>query len=464
MKAKKYIFITAFIFVIVLIVGIFKFYPIIEKDTGRNNSGQVNKNNEWKLIWNDEFDEDKLDLKKWDYDIGNGSNGWGNNELEYYTKRNVSVADGVLTIAAKNEQAGTQTYTSGRIRTKNVKGDVLFSTTYGKIEARIKMPAGSGLWPAFWMLPVENTYGTWPLSGEIDIMEARGRLLEQIQGAIHYGNINTNNTQSFKVYNFPSGRDITDYHTYSIEWNSNRIDWYVDGRKYYSENKWYTKSEDKAIDSSYPAPFNRPFYLLLNLAVGGNFDNGAAPDNAKLPAKMQVDYVRVYQKLNLNSEKVNNSNETEKKSSASSQKGTSILKNGFFDEGKNGWKAYNTEVSELKSDGKNGCKLKAKPSNQSWNSMFIRNSLDLKPDVNYELSFRAKSSQDGQLFAISLEDSQYKSKLNQQFLTGLNWKKYNFRFKVDKESELALKFILGAVEKECSLYLRNVSIKQLKEE
>ena len=185
------------------------------------------------MIWNDEFDGNTLDTSKWSYQVGNGYYGWGNYEQEYYTKDNVTVSDGSLKITAKKESKGGCSYTSGRIRTITDDGEKLFTAKYGRFEARIKLPEGQGLWPAFWMMPADSVYGSWPLSGEIDIMEARGRVLDKVSGTIHYGESGSNHRSNSGKYTFGEGQDITGYHVYSVEWSENTIIWYVDGEEYY---------------------------------------------------------------------------------------------------------------------------------------------------------------------------------------------------------------------------------------
>ena len=258
-------------------------------------SNEEEENDGWTMIWNDEFDGDTLDTSKWSCQTGNGYYGWGNYEKEYYTEENVTVSDGSLKITAKKESKGGCSYTSGRIRTVTDNGEKLFTAKYGKFEARIKLPEGQGLWPAFWMMPADSVYGSWPLSGEIDIMEARGRVLDQVSGTIHYGESGSNHRSSSGKYTFDEENDITGYHVYGVEWNENTIIWYVDGVEYYRTSNWYTMTDDGEI-SNYPAPFDQEFYLILNLAVGGNYDNYLVPEDSALPAQMEVDYVRVYQK------------------------------------------------------------------------------------------------------------------------------------------------------------------------
>ena len=234
------------------------------------------------LYWSDEFNGDSLDTSKWTYEIGNGDWGWGNGESQYYTNSNDTVSDGVLTISAKKQKVDNFDYTSTRIKTQN---KVKF--TYGYVEAKIALPAVNGMWPAFWMMPNNSVYGGWPHSGEIDIMEARGRVRYTSSSAIHFSNAggHTYNT------NEKSGHDITEFHKYAVEWKEDTISFYVDDVMYFTNSKsqWSTQNS-----SSETAPFDQDFYIILNLAVGGQFDNWQMPPNNFTSATMKIDYVRVF--------------------------------------------------------------------------------------------------------------------------------------------------------------------------
>ncbi|MDF2837930.1 MAG: glycoside hydrolase family 16, partial [Paenibacillus sp.] len=184
---------------------------------------------------------------------------------------------------------GGKTYTSGRLWTSPT-----FGKAYGKFEARMKLPAGQGLWPAFWLMPRDSEYGGWASSGEIDIMEARGRLPETVDGTIHYGKGAPNNKATGSHYVFPQGEDFTDFHTYSLEWEPGELRWYVDGTLYQTINDWHSWGAGQPDKYAYPAPFDKEFYIIMNLAVGGNYDGGRLPDPNAFPATMEVDYVRVY--------------------------------------------------------------------------------------------------------------------------------------------------------------------------
>ncbi len=239
----------------------------------------------YRLVWADEFDGTDLDASKWSYQIGDGCPdlcGWGNNEEQYYRAENVEVSDGTLKIHVREEAFGGRDYTSARIRTAG-----LASWTTGRFEARMKMPSGGqGYWPAFWMLPEEEHYGIWPLGGEIDIMEFAGGVPGRVSGALHFGALFPNNRYVVDEFFPASGPLDDDFHEYAVEWDPQEIRWYLDGYEYAS----FTP-EDLAPD---PWRFDRPFHLLLNVAVGGWF--GGPPDGSTVfPDSMVVDYVRVYQ-------------------------------------------------------------------------------------------------------------------------------------------------------------------------
>ena len=241
----------------------------------------------WQLVWNDEFGGGSIDPDHWTFDIGTGPPypGWGNSELEYYTSRsqNAYVSNGALHIVAQRESYSGSSYTSARLKTLG-----LFAHTYGRFEFRAKLPQGQGFWPALWMMPLNSVYGGWAASGEIDVMENNGSDPATVLGTIHYGGSSPNQEHSNgPAYSFPAGDSATNFHVYALEWSSNAISWYVDGQLYETQTYWWTSG------GTYPAPFDRPFYLIMNLAVGGNFV-GSPGANTVFPGEMQVDYVRVY--------------------------------------------------------------------------------------------------------------------------------------------------------------------------
>ncbi len=244
-------------------------------------------NTERKLVWEDNFDGDSLDYSKWGVEVN--AFGGGNGELQIFTDRkdNIRVEGGNLVLEARRDSAnimGTKReYSSGRVRTKN-RGD----WKYGRIEVRAKLPAGAGLWPAIWMLPTGDKYGGWAKSGEIDIMEFRGQNTNEVLGTLHYGDAWPKNTSSGKEYKLPKGNFTDGFHTFAIEWQAGKMQWYVDDKLVQTQTKWSTTG------GAFPAPFDQKFHLLLNLSVGGGFV-GPVGANTKFPAQYMIDYVRVYQ-------------------------------------------------------------------------------------------------------------------------------------------------------------------------
>src|SRR5690606_5221905 len=281
---------------------------------------------QWELVWSDEFDTPGApDPSKWTYDIG--GHGWGNQELQYYTDRleNARVEDGVLIIEARGESFGGNDYTSARLVTRGLAawqsrriearmklpvGPVrgareesfagiddasarlvsrgLAAWQQGRIEARMKMPIGRGIWPAGLMLPSDSAYGGWPAGGEIDIMEYLGHVPNQVHGTIHSGGGELGHRFTGDDYVLQSGTFADDFHVFALEWEPRQMRWYVDGELYLTQVSW------SSIGGPYPAPFDHPFHILMNVAVGGQWP-GYPDETTTFPQQMLVDYVRVYQ-------------------------------------------------------------------------------------------------------------------------------------------------------------------------
>lgn len=250
---------------------------------------------EWELIWSDEFEIDGLpDPGRWSYDVGTACEkpagcGWGNNELQYYTaerSENARVENGHLIIEARKEPYKEERgYTSARLVSKQ-KGD----WKYGKIEMRAMLPQGFGTWAAFWMLPTEPAYGGWPSSGEIDILEYVGYAQDTVYGTIHTDAYNG-------MIGTQRGGEIhragveSEFHTYAIEWSEKAISWYLDGEQFF-----HFEDEGKGPKAW---PFDHPFHLILNLAVGGHWGGSKGVDPDIWPQQYVIDYVKVFQRTPL---------------------------------------------------------------------------------------------------------------------------------------------------------------------
>ena len=241
-------------------------------------SNTVKAADNYELVWSDEFNGNSLDTNTWNYEIGTGSWGWGNNEQQYYTDRNIKVSNGTMKITAKREDYGGMKYTSSRITTKNKK-----NFKYGKIEARIKMPKFKGVWPAFWMLGANQDSVGWPKCGEIDIMEAINDE-NLVYGTLHWfndpGNNNADSGSSVAV------ADRTEYHVYGVEWTADKLRWYVDGKVY--------RTMDVSNDSF--SEVRKEYFVIFNMAIGGQWP-GYNIDETAFPATMEVDWVRAYKKV-----------------------------------------------------------------------------------------------------------------------------------------------------------------------
>ncbi|GAB6021269.1 hypothetical protein CHUAL_003883 [Chamberlinius hualienensis] len=245
----------------------------------------------WQTVWEDDFNGPAggaPDSTKWGHDVGGW--GWGNNELEYYTSSTNNAqldGNGFLNIIARNDDAGQHScwygscrFTSARLLTKGK-----FDRTYGRFEARIKLPKGKGIWPAFWLLGVDIDAVKWPTCGEIDIVEMKGSEPNTVSGTIHGPGYEGGSGLTSR-YSLPSGTFNDDFHVFAIEWFSDRITWFVDGREHKT-----TKSSD--IPSGAKWVFDHQFFILMTLAVGGHFP-GDPDGSTSFPQHMTVDYVRVF--------------------------------------------------------------------------------------------------------------------------------------------------------------------------
>lgn len=248
------------------------------------------------LVMQDEFNTPgPPNATLWNYDIGTGQNGWGNNELEFYTDRakNVVVQDGNLVITAHKETYNGSAYTSARLLTKGK-----FEQAYGRFETRMKLPWGQGIWPAFWMLGADIETNPWPGAGEIDIMEFRGQNPTTILGSVH-GPGYSGGQAITKSYTLKNDRFDTGFHVFGIEWGPEYVNFYVDNVLY----NQITPANLPVLDTPDPLNplnkakanwvFNKPFYILINVAVGGSFV-GSPNSETVFPQTMLVDYVRVY--------------------------------------------------------------------------------------------------------------------------------------------------------------------------
>lgn len=245
----------------------------------------------YKLKWKDDFNGDSLN--KADWNVETHEPGWVNSEWQAYVDSadNIQVKDGKLLLKPIKtvDKDGNASYTSGRINTQG-----RHDFKYGYFECRAKVPTGKGYLPAFWMMPTdENLYGQWPKCGEIDIMEVMGQETNKAYGTIHYGEPHA---QSQGTYSVSAADNFADnYHTYAVDWEPGKITWYIDGIKYHEESDWFSAKENQGT-VAYPAPFDQPFYMILNLAVGGSWVGYPDESTTYDDQQFAIDYVKVYQK------------------------------------------------------------------------------------------------------------------------------------------------------------------------
>lgn len=254
----------------------------------KGNEQKIEQRN-WQLVWSDDFNGsagESPDTAKWTFDIGVGPNndGWGNAELEYYTNRAANASldgDGNLAITAKRELYSGSAFTSARMKTSG-----FFEQAYGRFEARIKTPWGPGVWPAFWLLGSNLDAIGWPQCGEIDIMELRGQKPYIVNGTVH-GPGYSGAASITKSYALENDRFDVNFHLFAVEWGENYVDFFVDDYLYQEI------TPDKVTGNWV---FDHPFYIILNVAVGGNY-LGFPTDQTPFPQSMVVDYVRVYKEV-----------------------------------------------------------------------------------------------------------------------------------------------------------------------
>lgn len=379
----------------------------------------------WNLVWSDEFSGDSVDTNKWSFTIGGG--GFGNNEQQYYTDstENAYIENGCLVLNAIQESNGEENYTSAKLSSTS-------SWTYGRYEFRAKLPGGTGLWPAIWMLPKDiNVYGgEWPICGEIDIMEYMGSDRDTVLGTLHYGNPWVYNTGYYDI----NGSFEDDFHDFVLEWLLGEFRWYVDGNLYQIQQDWY--SADSSGTYSYPAPFNQEFYLMLNLAVGGFFPGDPNPADWT-STKFYIDYVRVYE--------YDGDLTPDSGSSSTQTPNVNLLQNSDFTTDYAGWTTwsengavFSVADSTLKAD------IYTTLPN-TWSTQFYQN-VDVYSSTTYRVSFRAKSSVSRPI-TIGVEGVNNAALFNSTFTATPEWQTYTYDFSPSVScSGAKLLFFLGNVD------------------
>lgn len=419
--------------------------------------------NGYELKFEDNFDGKKLNEKNWNYELH--ESGWVNNELQAYIKSNktVYIKDGNLVIQAiKEENKNGNKFFSGRINTQG-KHDF----KYGLFEARLKVPKGKGFLPAFWMMPTDETkYGSWPKCGEIDIMEVLGDKINTSYATLHFGEPHT---MSQKSKLLKSGNFTNDFHVFACEWEPGLIKFYVDGEEIASFDDWWTKkiNDDEEI---FPAPFNQKFYLIFNVAVGGNWP-GYPDGNTKFDsnAQMLVDYVRVYQKKNYNE---NVSKKEEIISVRAADKTGNYIRNGSFITNEN--LKDNKEWSFMTQLGGAGnasildnkvCIETKTAGTQDYSVQLVQADLPIEKGYDYQLIFDAWSTEDRKMKAkICAPDRGWANYFGDVSVSLSSKKKtYSYKFSMTSKTDpnARLDFNMGATSSTAKIFISNVQLIKL---
>ena len=417
--------------------------------------------NEYTLMWSDNFKGTELNRNDWNVETHDA--GWVNAESQAYVddEKNIYVEDGNLIlrpIRQKNAD-GTETITSGRVNTQG-KHDF----TYGLFEVRAKVPTGKGFLPAFWMMPTdENLYGQWPRCGEIDAMEVMGQENNKLYGTIHYGNPHS---EKQGTYTLENGNFTDEYHTFACDWEPGKITWYVDGVKYHEANDWYSTTEGQGT-VAYPAPFDQPFYAILNLAVGGSWV-GYPDENTKINSSAYIiDYVKIFQKDSYDEDV--QAPEKEPDVFKEPDANGNYITNGDFakDEALDGTENWQF-LTTLGGDAEAVIKDKEivittkDQGTADYSVQLVQPKLPAKQGYTYEVTFDAYASADRAVgIAIKAPNRSYKAYLEDSVNVTTEKQTYTLTYKMDDtdDANSRLEFNMGAKDSTATLHISNVSVK-----
>jgi uncharacterized protein YjdB len=420
--------------------------------------------NGYQLKWADEFDGTSLNRADWN--VETHAPGWVNSELQEYadSDQNISVKDGNLVIKPIKtvNEGGVVSYTSGRINTQDK-----HNFTYGLFEVRAKVPVGQGFLPAFWMMAAdENLYGQWPRCGELDIMEIMGQKTDKLYGTIHYGNPHSESQGTYLL----TGDNFADnYHTFSCEWEPGKIRWYLDGMLYHEENDWYSATVGQGT-LTYPAPFDQPFYMILNLAVGGSWVGNPDASTNFSNAAYTIDYVKAYQKDSYNE---NVTKPVKEVVLRDPDVNGNYVNNGDFSiaedlKDKLNWEwltALGGEAAAVIADNE----IKISTTNEGtadYSVQLVQAGIPLEKGATYTVSFDARASKARTLkTAVKAPDRGYAEYMKSKTVDlGTGNQSYTYEFKMESDSDAngRLEFNMGAGGSTADIYISKVTIKKTK--
>lgn len=388
---------------------------------------------EWVLVWEDDFSGDSIDESRWNFIQGAG--GYGNNELQNYTSRteNARLEKGRLIIEAREENYGGSPYTSAKL-TSAGKGE----WTYGRYEFRAKLPEGQGIWPAVWMMPADmDVYGGWPSCGEIDIMELVGHEADTVHGTLHYGMPWKYTGDS---YSLDGEKFSEDFHIFTLIWLPGEMRWYVDGYLFQTQTDWYSQLNSPEAPFTFNAPFDRDFYLQLNVAVGGNWP-GYPDETTSFPQRMEIDWIRVYESSSAYPEApVKKPVEEETITGREPQSDGNYVYNDSFSDRDAFWEFGNYEGGSGSASVESG-EMKiaiSRAGGQIWANQLIQQEMFLEQGRSYTVSFEARASEPRELMVKmgGLGDRGWAAYSGEQYISiDTEMKSYTFDFTMEEKSD-----------------------------
>lgn len=413
------------------------------------------------LLWHDEFEGTELNTENWT--VEEREPGWTNNELQAYvnSEENVYVENGALILKPikGQDENGLTKYTSGKV---NSKGKRQF--LYGKVVARAKVPAGQGFWPAIWMMPQdESFYGQWPKCGEIDIMEILGNQSNILYSNIHYG-VPHGECQGIYTLNESFSKD---YHEFGLEWEPDEMRFYIDGELFHTANNWYTAAAEGEDEVTYPAPFDQPFFVQMNLAVGGDWPGKPDGTTDFENSKFAIDYVRVYQKDEYDTNVLKPSSMLREPD----ENGNYIF-NGDFAEAEELGDVENWQFLQLEG-GKGSAAIEngeviissTAAGNQEYSVQFLQAKVPVEQGSVYTVAFEAKADEEREMkVAVTAPDNAWIRYLPDTSLTmGTDWKEYTYTFEMKNENDAnsRLEFNMGNQGSTATVYIRNVKMEKI---
>ena len=413
------------------------------------------------LVWSEEFDGEKLNREDWMYETHEP--GWVNSELQRYvaTEEVAYLENGELVIqpVKDTDSNGKTVYRSGRVNTWG-----RHEIQYGWIEARIRVPEGKGFLPAFWMMPHnEGLYGSWPRCGEIDIMEVLGDKTKKLYGTLHFGEPHT---QRQGTYRLSEGDFSKEYHVFAVEWEPSEIRWYVDGIQYYQVSDWFTAKQGQQ-EKPYPAPFNQPFYVILNVAVGGNW--ARSPGSSTVfdeRAAMRVDYVRFFQKDSYDENVARPEQALEMREADTTG---NYVRNGDFSQAED--LADETDWAFLLASGGEGSAeiadheiviTSGAAGSEEYSVQLVQPGMPMEQGARYIFSFEACAEEERTMKpAITAPDVNWARYLNDTAVTLTpEWQTYTFEFEMTMRSDDngRVEFNMGRQGSTAAIHIRNVRL------